>query len=750
MSLRDPLGPDEYAAPLPDRAPTIDLMQYLRLLQSRWQLIAAVIAGCLVVALANYFVSPKLYRAVTTLQIEQRSLVPTGANRNPWLDQWASMKYLPTQYRLLESRGLAERVVRDLRLAEEPAFAGRRAARGEAGGVTAADDERFLASLAGQALGGLDVEPIEGTELVTLSWVGTDGETAARIANGFADAFIAWGVESRADTLGQATEFLEKQISDLKQQIQDKEAQLQQVGLATDIVSLDPGANVVLQRLTRVNEDRSAAESEALAKEQRYRELLSTPGAVLAKSREGSQVPVLERELLELETEYETRLQTYRPEHPDMGELRERIGEKQRLLEETTDREAQAVRQEARAEWQAAQALIGRLGEQQEQAKTATLALNVDAVEYYNLRLEIDARKEMLSDLLTRLSEAGVSASLDGSEASSNVRIIDRALVPGSPFRPSLRNNLSVALAMGLVLGVGLVLGIHFLDRTVKTPDELQALLGGAPVLAVIPDVDASRPSYGRASYGYGAGRRRSGPQPGGPLEIDLLPEHHPRLAVAEAYRSLRTALLLSTADRLQVVTVTSAEAGEGKTTTAVNLAVVLAQLGKRVLLVDADLRKPRVHRVFKLSNRSGLVSYLTGSAEPDEIIAAGEVARLAVCPSGPLPPNPSELLAAERMARFIEIIRKRFEYAIIDSPPVLAVSDAILSGSLSDGVVLCFHANQVHREAVRGCCDQLRRADVKLLGAVFNRQRPVAGRGYHSAHYYESYAAASEADSAA
>lgn len=721
----------------------------MRLLQSRWRLIAATVAACLAVGVANYLVSPKLYRAATTLQIEQRSLVPAGSNRNPWLDQWASMKYLPTQYRLLESRGLAERVVKDLRLAEEPAFAGRRPARPDADGVTAADDERFLAGLAGRVLGGLEVEPIEGTELVALSWVGTDGEMAARIVNGFADAFIAWGVESRASSVGRATEILEKQIADLKAQIQTKEAELQRVGLATDIVSLDPGANVALERLTRVNADRSAAEAGALAKEQRYRELLSTPPTVLAKGREGSQVPALERDLLELETEYETRLQTYKPEHPDMADLTGRIEEKQRLLDETIERDAQAVRQEAYAEWQAAQGTVGRLGAQQEQVRTEGLALNADAVEYYNLQLEIAARKEMLSDLMARLSEAGVSASLDGSEASSNVRIIDRALVPTSPFRPSLRKNLSLALAIGLVLGIGLVFGIHFLDRTVKTSDELQTLLGGnVPVLAVIPDVNVPRASYGRASYGYGRGRPSM--PPGQPVAIELLPERHPRMAVAEAYRSLRTALLLSSAERLQVVTVTSAEAGEGKTTTAINLAVVLAQLGKRVLLVDADLRKPRVHRVFNLSNRLGLVSYLTGSAEAETPVAVSDIAGLSVCPSGPQAPNPSELLASERMARFIEAQRKRFDYVVVDSPPVLAVSDAILPGSLSDGVVLCFRANQVHREAVRGCRDQLRLAEVKVLGAVFNRQRPTGGRGYRAYHYYDTYAEASEADSAA
>jgi capsular exopolysaccharide synthesis family protein len=265
----------------------------------------------------------------------------------------------------------------------------------------------------------------------------------------------------------------------------------------------------------------------------------------------------------------------------------------------------------------------------------------------------------------------------------------------------------------------------------------------------VIPEVDGSSSE----TYGYGRpGRRverKKGKDP--VVDIELLPERHPRYAVAEAYRSFRTALLLSTAERLQVVTITSAEASEGKTTTAVNLATVMAQLGRRVLLVDADLRKPRVHRVFKLPNRCGLVSYLTGSAEPETVLQGTEVAGLQVCSSGPTPPNPSELLASERMARFLEAMRKKFDFIVVDSPPVLAVSDAILPGSRSDGVVLCFRANTVHREAVTACRERLLLADVKILGAVFNRQRASGGGYYKSSyHYYQSYGEPTEADSAA
>ncbi|MEZ5333343.1 MAG: polysaccharide biosynthesis tyrosine autokinase [Thermoanaerobaculia bacterium] len=725
-------------------------MAYVRLLLGRWKLVAGTVGVCVTLAVLNYVMSPKLYRASTTLQIEQRTLATVSSSRNPWLDQWASMKYLPTQYRLLKSRGLAELVVRRLHLDDDPAFTGRsqQAPRSGDDAVTAADDDRYLAGLAGRLIGGLDVDPIEGTELVEIAWTGTDPELTARVADGFAQTFIEWGAANRATSVDEASRYLEQQIADLKVQIQQKEEQLQQYGRQTDIVAADPGTNVALQRLNRLNEQYAAAQSDALAKEQRYRELQSTAASTLAGESTG--VSNLEEQTRQLEADYESKLQTYKPEWPEMVELKGQIDDARRRLQQAVDRAANEVRQGAYAEWQAALGTVRRIEQQQDQAKSETLDANLDLVEYYNLESEISARRQMLNDLMTRLSEAGVSANL-GQSGPNNVRVVDAALVPSAPFRPSLKRNLGLGLAVGLVLGIGLVFAFYFLDRTVKSPDELQSLLG-LPVLAVIPEVSGSpTESYGTygASPGKSRGERKKNREVG--VEIELLPEHHPRWAVAEAYRSFRTALMLSTADRLQVVTVTSAEAGEGKTTTALNLAVVMAQLGRKVLLVDADLRKPRIHRVFKVSNRCGLVSCLTGSAEPETAIRSTDVAGLKVCTSGPTPPNPSELLASERMARFLEAARQTFDFVVVDTPPVLAVSDAILPGSRSDGVVLCFRANTVHREAVTECRDRLRFADVKILGAVFNRQRPVGGKYYKSSyHYYQSYAEPSEADSAA
>jgi capsular exopolysaccharide synthesis family protein len=301
---------------------------------------------------------------------------------------------------------------------------------------------------------------------------------------------------------------------------------------------------------------------------------------------------------------------------------------------------------------------------------------------------------------------------------------------------------MTLGASFGFTLGIGLVILLHFLDRTVKTPEELERLLD-LPVLGVIPDMsDNSRAYSYRSYYGQGKGQTTEGTGER-PTNIELLPALKPRLAVSEAYRSIRTALLLSTAEKLRAITITSAESGEGKTATAANLALVMAQLGRRVLLIDADLRKPRVHKVFKASNRDGLVSYLTLQLDFDSTTQETQHENLWICPSGPHPPNPSELLASERMREFLHAASVKFDFVIVDSPPVLPVTDGVLIGSIVDGVVLCLRANKVHREDAKSCRERLRMADVKVLGTILNRYSPGRtgsyGRRYH---YYESYAA--------
>jgi len=724
-----------------------DLEVIWRVLASRWHwIVAAALLGMLL-GVGNYLVSPKLYRATTQIQIEPRNLAPVGQDRNPWIEQWTNMKYFPTQYLLLRSRGLAERVIDDLRLDGDPAFAPT-TSRSSSGPVTAEEDERYKAGLASRLISGLTVDPIEGTELLNLDYVATDPKLAADIANGFANAFIQWGIESRSETLREASQLLNTQVENLRHDVKAIELEIQQFSRESAANATDAGAGAVSQQVQSLNAQYSSAATAALTRQQRYSQLSSMTDELVAETFGPGAISSLRNDWEMKRGEYEAGLQTFKPDHPDMVALSTEVAATRARYEREVTTEAQKQRTAARAEWSAAQQSVRRIESLRTDAQQRNLDLNVEALPLTNMQMELAAKRERLSELIESQSQADLSSDVQ-SDVRSNVHIIDRALVPGGPFRPALRQNVALGSGLGLMLGLGLVLLIHFLDRTVKSAEELEGLLG-LPVLAAIPDLGRGQ-GYGyRTRYGYGKKESRTPKEDVTPTKIDLLPETNPRLAVSEAYRSLRTALLLSSADELKLVTVTSAEAGEGKSATSSNLATVLAQLGKRVLVIDGDLRKARQHRIFSASNSKGLVDCLARGTHPQDLLQKTQVTGLFLLPAGVHPPNPSELLASERMKQLAKWAREQFDFVLVDTPPILAVSDAILPGAISDGVVLCFRANQIERETARRCTEQLRMSGVKILGIVLNRYRPGASR-YYDRRYenYEAYAE-SHADSAA
>jgi len=742
---------------LPPEEPEFHLSDYLQKISRRWKLVVALVLVCVAGASVKYAITPKEYRATARIQIERKSLSPIGGSQNPWLENWWNMEYYPTQYKLLESRGLAERVVVDLGLADDPYFN----PGGEAISKASVDDldpegadAVVLGHLAARLLGGLQVSPVRNTQLVDISYQASSPEFTARVANGFADAFIDWGISNRTTTAGRASSFLASQIDALKRDIQDKESKLQSFSRQSDLISLDKDSNVVLQRLQALNTDFTEAKADRIEKEARYKELLESPRRDVADSYSNGSISSLMRDQLKLEREYETKLQTYKPEWPAMVELRAEIEQGRENVTKAISENVESARQAAYADYQTAQRQEKTLEKEIEQAKSELLDQSSDAVELTNLQVEISSSRDLLDKLLRQQSETEVAARLQGTRE-SNVRIIDRALVPGGPFKPSLRQSVTMGLGLGVMLGFGCVFLLEYMDRTIKTPEEVERRLRIAN-LAVIPDVGSVGRSHGSGAYGYGYGQRQRVRKRRGKLagvrraverkdsssqldQIELVPHERPRLSVSEAYRGLRTALLLSSAQELKVVAITSAGSGEGKTATSTNLAVVMAQLGRRVLLIDGDLRKPRLHEVFRISNRAGLVNVLAGGEDPSEVLATAGVPNLSVIPSGPVPPNPSELLSSDRMRELLRRARGRFDFVIVDTPPVLAVTDATIIGSMTDGVVLCLSAGKVLREDARTCRDRLVMAEVKILGSVLNRHRETStsGRKYY---YYEAY----------
>jgi capsular exopolysaccharide synthesis family protein len=756
-----------------------NLGEYLAMLRRHWKLVAASALVCMAAGAIHSSITPKAFMATATIQIERRTLAPTLSSQAPWLESYFDAEYYPTEYKLLESRGLAERVVKRLDLLSDPAFNPRSTGRETGRAVTAEDDQAVLGSLAERLRGGLAVEPVRNTQLAEITYRAPSPTFAARAANGFADAFIDMGIEYRFTSAGKTSTFLTSQIETLKKQIEDKEAKLQAFSRRTDIVTMEPSSNVTLQRLQALNSSYIEAKNARIDKGSTYKGLLASPPEAIADSLQPGVLGTLRSEELKLERDYEAQLKIYKPEWPAMVTLKGDIERTKQHINAVVREAVDTARKSANAAYETALRQEQAIESEINKLKSQAMDQNSKATEFQNLGVEIKSSRELLDKLLREHQENEVQARLQDTR-DSNVHVVDRAMVPGGPFYPSLRKDATYGLLLGLLLGVGTALLIEFLDRTVKTAEEVERRLG-LPTLAVIQDIaDAGRAYgyYGRYGYGYGYGAEPApaarvrlgsgakqqaadggagneggaggtggwpGRKKGGvnaPTQIELVPHELPRTQISEAYRSLRTALLLSSARELKVVAVTSAAAGEGKTATATNLAIVLAQLGRPVLIVDADLRKPRLHQVFKVSNQTGLVSHLTSTVESDEIVHATTIPNLWITPSGPIAPNPSELLSSDRMFDWLRAARTRFEYIIVDTPPALAVTDATIVGVIADGVILTLRSGKVTREEARLCRDRLRQADVRILGAVLNRYRSThsgLGRRYRA---YETYVA--------
>ena len=711
-----------------------DLAEYLGWVRRWWRLVAATCLVAMAAGTIHYLVTPKTYRSTATIQIERHTLAKPLGSQAPWPEDFLDAEYYPTAYKQLGSRGLAERVVKRLGLPEDPAFnptgAGE-AARSAAGAVhaTTFDDEDVLGALADRLRQRLTVDPVPRTQMVEISYQASSPAFAKRVANGFADAFIDMGIESRFASAGKTSTFLASRVEALEQEIADKEGKLQALSRRTNTVAMDArdaSANPALLRLQALNAAETDATNTRLEKEAAYKGLLTAPPESIADTLQPGLISTMRGEELELEREYEAKLKVYKPEWPAVAELEGEIERSKQGLAAAVKEAVATTRRSAYAAYATALGQERQLAAEIDKLKSQVMDQSSLGAQFRILGEEITTRRELLDKLLRTQSETGVEAHLQDTR-DSNVHILDRALTPTRPFRPSLPKDLSYGLLLGLVLGVVAAMVAEVLDRAVKTPEQVERQLG-IPTLAVIRDVEESGAAYGPSLAGLA---RKA------PARIELIPYEHPRAQVSEAYRSLRTALLLSSARRLQAVAVTSAAMGEGKTATAANLAIVLAQLGRPVLIVDADLRKPSLHRVFGASNQVGLVSHLTGTAAPGEIVHATGIPNLWIAPAGPLAPAPSELLSSDGMHAWLRAACTRFEYVVIDTPPMLAVTDALVVGVLADGVVLTLHSGKVTRDEARLCRDRLRQAEVRLLGAVLNRCR---GKHTGRAQRYRSY----------
>jgi len=710
----------------------IHLSHYWNVIRKRWKVAAAIaVLVMLGTFLASSFSKP-LYRSTIQIQIERES--NTVTIEDIFGIAASDQEFLQTQYVLLKSKGLALRVVDDNKLQNDPELN-----PGGTAGKTPAEVQQIKEGIAGSLLGGVSVTPVRSTSLVEIAYVGTSPRLTQKIAEAWGEAFIRQNIAKKLDSVARASDFLTDQIAAVQSDLELARQQLTDYGRSRGILSVEGGTeNVVMSTLTQINADLTTAQNELYNRQAALTSLQRTAPEAVASS--DSLVLRMTDELSQQQRLYNEQLSRMREGHPEMLKLKDQI-EKTREQRDASVRQAYNKGLEsARGEVSAATARVNSLREASQRQRGEVQRLNVDAAKYLDLRMAVENKQSMLGSLQKQLNETQVTARLRGS-ATSNIHWVDHAPLPGGRFNLTMKRNLQSAFPLGLMLGLAAIFFLEYMDRSVKTPEDLEKVTKFAS-LGVIPAAGSLTRQYGYGQSANRAPRLRAVETSGEQKEqgVELVPHTDARSPIAEAYRAFRTSLLLASASSPKIIVITSSFAREGKTTTSVNLATVLAQMGKPVLLFDADLRRPRLQKVFQGKMNLGLVNYLAANIPLEDIIQPTEVPNLSVVLSGPIPPNPSELLASDRMKHLIAEVRDKFAYVIFDSPPVLAVTDAIVLAASADGVVLCVHGGKTPRELVQRSAERLRQSNIPVLGAILNNL-DLHQYGYtYRKSYYDYY----------
>ncbi len=713
----------------------VHLSHYWNIVLKRWKVVAVILLTVILGAfLGGYFTKP-LYRSKVVLQIERED-----PNRITVDDLFriepSSQEFLQTQYALLKSRGMSEQVVRDLDLVHDKEM--------NPDGVEGKTPEQIRemeTRMADQISDRIEIKPVLYTSLVEIWYTSGSPRLSQKIANGIGDSYIQMTIERKFESVRQASTFLNAEIAQLKNEIESGERELQKFTSKRDIVSMEGSGNLIVEKLNDLNSQYNQAQSVRMQKQATWNSVMNaSPGSIPEVN--NVVIQGLRSDLLKLEREYEQKLTRLKPEHPEMVRLQEQITGSRSNLNKAIQDALGSVRESARKDYESALAHEQTMKQALEEQKKKAMELNLNAVDYLTLKSTIDNKRNLLNELTRQLNETQVSARLKGSN-SSNIHFVERAELPTARFNATTQKNLKNAAPLGLILGIAAVFFLEYMDRSLKSPEDVEKTTGFAS-LGIIPAAAHARPGYGYG-YGYGAyGYMKS--KLGGrstdadPIEVDLIPHTDPRSPIAEAYRAFRTSLLLASARSPKAILITSSLPREGKSTTAVNLATVLAQMGRKVVIIDGDLRKPRIKKVFKSTEHAGLVNYLAANVPLEDIVQETEIPQLSFIESGPIPPNPSELLASDRMKDLMNLVRQEFDFVILDSPPLMAVADAVILGALADGVVLCIHGGNTVREMVQRAAQRLKQSNVPVLGALLNNI-DLRANGYRfSRQYYEYY----------
>jgi succinoglycan biosynthesis transport protein ExoP len=692
-----------------------------------------------VAATVSTFTTPPVYQVRTQLLIEADK--PNIGAFKDVIEEQASTDFYPTQYALLKSRSLARRTLESVKLWDHAEFGGpssdpgrfnplrsmrhalANAASFVSGLVTSApaqqsepgtpDETAEHAAAIDALLSRLSITPIRNSRLVDVSYESSDPALAARVLNAHARMYIEQSLEFKFLASKESSDWLGQRLAEERKKVEAAEQALQGYREQHDAVSLEDRQNIVVQKLTEVSSAVTRAKTDRITKETLFNQLialqsdpakLDTFPAIL----QNPLIQQLKSQLTDAQRQHGQLSEQLGEKHPEMAKIRAAIQASEARLQAEIAKVAQAVRNEYLTAQEQERSLTRMLEDQKHDA----LSLNQIEIEYGVLQRNAESTHKLYQTLLQRTNETNVAGEL----RTSNVRIVDAAEVPRGPVRPNHKADMMVGLLGGIVFAVALAFFFEYIDNRIKLPQDIKAHLG-VPLLGFIPAI-----------------RHKS--KEASPLLSSDVPS-----GFSEAFRSVRTNVLFSSAsDETRSIVVTSTAPREGKTVVASNLAIALAQAGRRVLLIDADLRRPRVHEVFGYAQEPGLSNFLVERLNSSQVVRKSGVPGLYVMSAGKQPPNPAELLGSRRFLDFVQSLGEHFDWVIIDSPPVLAVTDAAILAHDTTGVVFVVGAEMTNRDAAQSAVAQLEKAGAHIVGAVLNGVKLDENSYYYSKYYRPEY----------
>jgi capsular exopolysaccharide synthesis family protein len=718
----------------------IDIRNYLQIMMKRRWTIISVFTIIFVSVFIYTLTATPVYQSTIRLVIEKENPNVVSIQEVMSVDA-STTDYYITQYKIIESRTIAREVIKRLNLQDSEEFNPKPQKTflsnikqsikdikdsiqntvlsifrtgNEDNQVEIEDSDAQLVSA---FLGRINVTPIRNSRLVDLHFMARNPKLAAKAVNTLADVYIEKKLETKLKAVKNAVLWLHERVDEEREKVEHAERKLleykEKKGIFTDFSS--DVEKITAQKLARLNSQVIDAEAHRVEAETRYKQalalkknpdMLDSIPEVLSND--------LIREIKQMEVNLYKRIselsKKYGKNHPKMIAVQSEIDS----LNNRKHKEIQRVINSLRNEYQVALAKEKTLLQALSKQKKESMDLNQKSIQYGVLQREAESARHMYELLIKRFKETSLTEDMK----TGNVRIVDPAEVPKYPIRPRKKLNIFLGTILGLFMGIAVAFTFEFLDNTLKNPEDIRNYLN-VPYLGPVPTFDLEREDIDNP---------------------ELITQYSPKSTASESYRGIRTSLLFSSADKPpKIILISSAGPSEGKTLTSTNLAITMAQAGSRVVIVDCDMRKPKVHKMFGIGRDKGMSSVLVSNDLEEvlqDVIIHSDIPNLDVIPCGPIPPNPSEIIGSQKMSRIMEILQEQYDRIIVDSPPITAVTDSTVLAKFVDGVMLVVHAGVTPRQVVKTGLEQIQGVDANILGAVLND----VDTGKESYYYYQYY----------